>query len=282
MIRVSDSYLENLLIEDVPYIDLTTEVLGIGSKAGIIEYFTREDAWLCGTEEVARIMAKLGVEVISSVPSGTFVKAGEVFLTAKGNADALHMVWKVCLNIFDHYSAITTKTHRMVEMVHAVNPNCQVLTTRKSMPSTKPLTIHAVMIGGAFPHRMGLGETILVFNQHLAFMGGVDGFIESIDTIHARCVEKKLFIESSVEDACRLAEAGVDGVQLDKVSVEVLNDLVPKLRAINPRITVIAAGGINMDNAAEYAATGVNGMATTALFAVKPLDMSVHMIEVEE
>ena len=281
MIRVSDSYLENLITEDVPYIDLTCEVLGIGDKPGIIEYFTREDCYICGTEEVTRMMAKLGVEVVSSVASGTFVKAGDVFLTAKGNADALHMAWKVCLNVFDHYSAITTKTHEMVKKVHAVNPHCQVLTTRKSMPSTKPLTTHAVMTGGAFPHRMGLGETVLIFSQHLAFMGGVDGFIENIDAIHARCVEKKLFIESSVEDACRLAEAGVDGVQLDKVPVDVLADLVPKLRAINPRITIIAAGGINMQNAADYAATGVNGMATTALFAVKPLDMSVRMTEVE-
>ena len=36
-------------------------------------------------------------------------------------------------------------------------------------------------------------------------------------------------------------------------------------------------GGINPGNAAEYAATGVDGLATTAPFTAKPLDMSVRM-----
>ena len=49
------------------------------------------------------------------------------------------------------------------------------------------------------------------------------------------------------------------------------------MRAIDPYLTLIAAGGINPSNAASYAATGVDGMATTAPFSAKPLDMSVRM-----
>ena len=58
----------------------------------------------------------------------------------------------------------------------------------------------------------------------------------------------------------------VDGVQLDKVDVSVMRDLVRELRAIDPRLTIIAAGGIDEANAAAYAATGVDGLATTAPF----------------
>ena len=42
-------------------------------------------------------------------------------------------------------------------------------------------------------------------------------------------------------------------------------------------MTLIAAGGVNLGNAAEYAATGVDGLATTCLHFARPLDMSVHM-----
>ena len=49
------------------------------------------------------------------------------------------------------------------------------------------------------------------------------------------------------------------------------------LRALDPRLTIIAAGGINPENAGEYAATGVDGLATTAPFTAKPIDMSVRM-----
>ncbi|MFR6254513.1 MAG: hypothetical protein ACLUKD_02190 [Eggerthella lenta] len=50
-----------------------------------------------------------------------------------------------------------------------------------------------------------------------------------------------------------------------------------ELRAINPHVTLIAAGGVNPQNAGAYAATGVDGLATTAPFSAKPLDMSVRM-----
>ena len=43
------------------------------------------------------------------------------------------------------------------------------------------------------------------------------------------------------------------------------------------QFALIAAGGVNLSNAAEYAATGVDGLATTCLHFAKPLDMSVRM-----
>ena len=62
------------------------------------------------------------------------------------------------------------------------------------------------------------------------------------------------------------------------LSMQADNDaLVAELREIDPRLTLIAAGGINPENAAAYAATGVDGLATTAPFSAKPCDMSARM-----
>ena len=66
-----------------------------------------------------------------------------------------------------------------------------------------------------------------------------------------------------------------------KLPVDDLAALVPELRTIDPHLTLIAAGGINLQNAAAYAATGVDGLATTASFTAKPIDMSVRMKRVE-
>ena len=95
--------------------------------------------------------------------------------------------------------------------------------------------------------------------------------------IKARCVEKKLFVEADAERARVLARAGVDGIQFDKVPPEELAPLVRELREIDPRLALIAAGGVNPQNAGAYAACGVDGLATTAPFSAKPLDMSVRM-----
>lgn len=56
-----------------------------------------------------------------------------------------------------------------------------------------------------------------------------------------------------------------------------LGSLVQELRSIDPHITIIAAGGINPQNVGAYAACGVDGIATTAPFTGKPIDMSVRM-----
>lgn len=284
--RFSNARIDAFIEEDVPYIDLTCEVFGVHNQPGEMEYFTRESCVLAGTDIARRIMRNLGCEVLASSEDGQLVSAGQTFFTVRGAAADLHAAWKVCLNVFDHLSAVATKTRSMVDAVHAVNPECEVLTTRKSMPGAKDLLTCAVMAGGAFPHRLGLSETVLVFEQHLAFFGGFSRFVEELPRIKARCVEKKLFVEADAKRAIALARAsagghGVDGIQLDKVPVSELAELVRRIRDIDPRITIIAAGGINPQNAGAYAACGVDGLATTAPFTAKPVDMSVCMRPLE-
>lgn len=285
--RFSNARIDAFIEEDMPYIDLTCEVLGVHNQPGEMEYFTRESCVLAGTDIARRIMRNLGCEVLASSEDGQLVSAGQTFFTVRGAAADLHAAWKVCLNVFDHLSAVATKTRSMVDAVHAVNPECEVLTTRKSMPGAKDLLTCAVMAGGAFPHRLGLSETVLVFEQHLAFFGGFNRFVEEMPRIKARCVEKKLFVEADAQRALALARAssdghGVDGIQLDKVPVSELAELVRRIREIDPRITIIAAGGINPQNAGAYAACGVDGLATTAPFTAKPVDMSVRMRPLEQ
>lgn len=277
MLRFSDARIDGFVAEDVPYVDLTCAVLGIGDEPGEMAYFTREDCVLAGANVARRIAGKLGCDVVEARHDGERVRVGEEFFVVRGAAVDLHAAWKVCLNVFDHLSAVATKTRAMVDAAHAANPRCEVLTTRKSMPGAKDLLTEAVMAGGAYPHRLGLSETVLVFDHHLAFFGGFDAFVEQLPAIKSRCIEKKLFVEADAERARVLARAGVDGIQVDKVPVDELAPLVRELREIDPRITLVAAGGVNPQNAGAYAATGVDGLATTAPFAAKPLDMSVLM-----
>lgn len=277
MVRIPHARIEQIIAEDVPYIDLTSMVLGIDSQRGRMEFYTRQDCVLAGVQVVKRIAEQVGCCVISSCEDGETLVAGKTFMTLEGSAADLHAAWKVCLNTFDHLSAVATKTREMVEAAHRGNPSCEILTTRKSMPGVKDLLTEAVLIGGAFPHRLGLSETVLVFDHHMTFLGGFDAFLEQIPTIKTRCVEKKLFVEANAEQALRLAKADVDGIQLEKIPVEELAALVQAIRQINPHVTLVAAGGINPDNAQAYAATGVDGLATTAPFSASPLDMSVRM-----
>lgn len=281
MYYVPDSEIERFIEEDVPYGDLTTYLLGIGDKQGKIIYSTREETTVCCTEEATRLLQKMGVETKGALPSGTFVPAGTRILEAHGTAEALHSGWRAALNLLEYSSGVASRTARMVKAARSVNPGVTVLTTRKSFPGTKKIVIKAIMTGGAFPHRLGLSETILVFKQHMAFMGGFEEFLKVIQALHAEAKEKKIVVEAdSHDEALLLAKNGVDIVQLDKLTPDQLASLVNEIHAIDPMVKVSAAGGINESNIAAYASTGVDIIVLSSVYFGKPADIGVSVIPV--
>ncbi|MVX65447.1 ModD protein [Clostridium chromiireducens] len=271
---ISDELIDKFIKEDIPYIDLTTLILGIGHQIGTIQFFTREDAVLCGTEEVSKIFNKLNIELVKTKPSGALIKKGEVFLEGKGNAEDLHMAWKVSQNILDYSSGIATKMKKLVDKVSKINSNLHIITTRKVVPGSKELAIKAIIAGGGFPHRLGLSETILIFKQHLCFLGGIDELIKNLNSIKSKACEKKVIVEvESIDEAIKLCKNGIDGIQFDKVPPNDLKAYVDILKNINPSIIILASGGINENNIEEYAKTGVSAIVTTSVYHAKPIDI---------
>ena len=165
MVYIADETIERWIREDVPYGDLTSWLLEIGGRRGKIEYFSREETVVCGTEEAARIFIKLGATVQTVLPSGSLVKPGQLLLAAEGTAAGLHQGWKVVLNILEYASGIAARTHRLVKVAKNINPKLEIVATRKSFPGTKELAIKAILSGGALPHRLGLSETVLMHSS---------------------------------------------------------------------------------------------------------------------
>jgi molybdenum transport protein len=278
MIYLPDELIDRLIREDAPSLDLTTWTLGLRDEPGRIQFFSREEIVVCGSEEVRRIFTRLGAEVTESVDSGAHVGPGGLILEGRGGAAALHLAWKVSLNVLENCSGIATRAHRLVTNAKSANPSIEVVTTRKNFPGTKELAIKAAVAGGALPHRLGLSETILAFEQHRVFCGGFDGFVERISDWRKRVCEKKIIVEvSSLAEAQAVARADVDGVQFDKVQPDELRNWVASLKQEFPNLTLIAAGGVNEGNAAAYAATGVDALATSSIYFGKPADMRVVM-----
>ncbi len=278
MIFFSDDEINRLIKEDVPYLDLTCVTLGIKEQPGTITYFTREDAVICGTEEVKQIFDHLQIELDQFVPSGQKVKAGDLLISGKGNATNLHMAWKVSQNILDHCSGIATKTRKMVDLAKSYNPNLSILTTRKAFPGTKALAIKSILSGGAMPHRLGLSETILIFKQHINFIGGFDSLLAKLPEIKSECLEKRITVEAeSIEQALSLCHAGADGIQFDKIPMEELQPACAMIKEKFPNVILLAAGGINETNLSDYAQIKIDGIVTTSLYHAKPIDVGVKI-----
>ncbi len=134
-----------------------------------------------------------------------------------------------------------------------------------------------MLCGGGVVHRAGLSETILVFAQHRAFLPDLD-LAALVARARAASAEKFVQIEAeSAEEAVAAARAGADGVQFDKMAPERIAEVVPRLRALQPRIVICAAGGIRPDNAARYAASGADVLVTSNLYSARPADFGAVM-----
>ncbi|MCC9294944.1 ModD protein [Clostridium sp. WLY-B-L2] len=278
---VSEELIDRFIKEDVPYIDLTTLALGINGQKGRIQFFSRESAVACGMEEVVKILNGLNIDVIKTCSSGSIIEKDQIFLEGEGNSEDLHMAWKVSQNILEYSSGIATKTKKLVEKVSRVNPNVQVTATRKVIPGTKELSVKAVIAGGGFPHRLGLSETILIFKQHLNFLGGVEGLIKILKNVKARACEKKIIVEvENLNQAVQLCRNGIDGIQFDKISWNELKSHVHIIRDIDPSITILAAGGINESNIVEYAKTGVDAIVTSSMYYAGPIDIGCRIVPI--
>jgi molybdenum transport protein len=276
--RLPDSDLERFLAEDCPYGDLTSALLGIGPQAGCIRFTTRHETVACCTEDVARLFERLGCPATVLQPTGSLVGPGTLLLEARGEAGALHTGWKAALNLLEAASGIATRTHALVKAARAVNPQIEVVATRKVFPGAKGIATKAVYAGGGLPHRLGLSESVLVFAQHTAFLGGEEALWERLPEVKSRAKEKRIGVEVTGEvGALRAARAGADIIQVDKLGPAELETLVAAVRAAAPQVVIAAAGGVNLENAETYAATGVDLLVTSAMYWGKPADIGVTM-----
>lgn len=266
------------IAEDAALLDLTTHLLAVGDQPARMHLSIRHAAIAACTEEAARIVQHCGGQVQHFLPSGTPVAADDVLLTATGPAAALLRAWKVAQNLLEYACGVANATARMVQTVQAAAPGVAVLTTRKHAPGLRRIALKATLSGGAFPHRLGVGETVLVFPQHRALLGGWDALAVRLASVAHALTEKKCVIEAhTLDEARQAAAAGADVVQFDKATPEALQTWCPLLRTRYPHLHLLAAGGIHLGNAADYATSGVHALVTSSLHHAPPADIRVSI-----
>lgn len=271
---LSDQDLHDLLAEDVPFGDLTTDSLGIAELAGVMRFFARDPMTVCGTEEAARMLELCGAQATCLAPSGTAASPETPLLQATGSAGALHRGWKTAQTLMEWCSGIATSAAAILSAARRGHPEAIVAGTRKNVPGNRRLAVKACRAGGAVMHRNGLSETLLVFAEHRAFLQSPSP-AETIAGLRARCPEKRVVVEvCTPEEALQWAEADV--LQLEKFTPEQIAAVVAALRGRGSTPVVAAAGGINAGNAEAYARAGARLLVTTAPHLAPPRDVQVR------
>lgn len=268
MFELSDTELLDYIKSDVPYLDLTTYLQNCKNKKVNLQIYSREDLVISCSEESSRIAKHLSCETINFIPSKQKIKKGEVIIEIQGPYEKVQQAHKLIQILLEYSCKIATNTNIMTSKMKDINPNCELLTTRKSFPFSKRFCIKSILNGGAMPHRLGLSETILFFQSHRKIYASNKEFYEKIDEFKTKVPEKKIVIESSqLEDIKHLMKYGADVIQIDKGSIDLINEAIEHKNNHNYKnIKILAAGGINPSNVEQFVKTGVDGIVTSALY----------------
>ncbi|MBT3066440.1 ModD protein [Rhodoferax sp. U11-2br] len=272
MPALNDTQLQTLLQDDVPFGDLTTHSLGIGTNMGKLSFHARQAMTVCGTEEACRLFELAGAQGTRVLPSGAVAQAGELLLQAHGPVADLHRAWKTAQTLVEWASGISSATASIVAAANGLAVAC----TRKNVPGTKALSAKAVRAGGGILHRLGLSETILVFAEHRLYLN--ESPVQTIKRMRRTQPEKKLAVEvANVNEALVWAQAGAEVLQLEKFTPEAVAACRQALAEIQlpTRPLLAAAGGIHAGNAAAYVAAGVDFLVTSSPYWAPPRDVQV-------
>ena len=278
MFNLSITELEQYIHDDVPYYDLTTSLQNSGNKMAQIEVYTREDIVVSCSEEAVKIAELLNCKVEYFVRSTQKIKKGETLLKYSGLYEDVHKAWKLTQVLFEYSCKISTYANQMKEKIDKINPNCELLTTRKTFPFAKRFCIKATIAGGAMLHRLNLSESILFFDAHRILYKDNKEFYQALKEIKSKIPEKKLVVESDdVQDSINLMKTGVDVIQLDKVFLENIEKIVAYKNENFSHIKILAAGGINLINVESYANCKVDAIVTSAIYVCGMADISSRL-----
>lgn len=211
---------------------------------------------------------------------GAALVPGDVVLTVEGSARALLAAERTALNFLQHLSGIATRTRALVRAVGSTG--VRILDTRKTLPGLRALQKYAVRVGGGHNHRFGLHDQVLLKNNHFALAEP-----EPYESVVRRAVGASaapLIAEArTLEEARAAVRGGADVVLLDNFAPgPALREAVATVRGEAARlrrtVEIEASGGVDLHNAAAFAACGVDRLSVGALtHSVQALDLSLRL-----
>lgn len=273
-----DSFIERALKEDVGECDHTSFATIPANVQATGKLLVKDNGILAGVEVAKRIFHKVDkkIKVKVLIEDGEKVRKGDIAFMVTGNARTLLTTERLVLNCMQRMSGVATQAHNLQAMCKGTK--AKVLDIRKTTPGMRLLEKWAVHIGGAYNHRFGLFDMILIKDNHIHVSGGIKNAINNTHAYLKR-IKKKLDIEieaGNIEEVKEvLKTGGVQRILLDNFSPK---EIVKAVKLINGKYETEASGGITSENLRQYALTGVDYISVGALtHSVKSLDLSLKI-----
>ncbi len=304
--RTLEAIAGTLLAEDREPHDLTVAALGLGSAPGCARIVAKEAGVAAGLPEAQWLAARVGAQATPLTHDGDPLQPGDALLEIRGTSLELLSLERVCLNLLQRICGIASATRRCQEIASRHSPSAFVVATRKTPWGL--LDKRAVHCGGGGTHRLGLGDAILIKNNHLALLDDreMDAVPQALKAVWPRRAGAA-FVEVEIRslEAARIAAQtfqrlqGSDGaiqaksasrfagpfppclILLDNMSSQETGRVVEDLRAHSlwDHVLLEASGRVAEEAIGAYAASGVDAISAGALtHSVRALDLHQKIV----
>ena len=264
-------------------LDVTTLATFDADATCRAEVVARADGVVAGLPVVpvvfCEVAARLGLPdpaVSLVVGDGEAVSRGQVLATVEGRTQAVLVGERTMLNILSRLSGVATHTRRWADALEGTG--CTVLDTRKTTPGMRALQKYAVRAGGGTNKRMGLYDTAMIKDNHKVAAGSLTAAYRAI---RERFPQVPVQVEViTVAEALEAVQMGARFVMCDNMPVDLLRATVEAVRATGEEVEVEATGGLTLDVARDYAATGIDYLSVGGLTHSSPiLDIALDFVD---
>lgn len=270
-----DDMLKQFFNEDIGDGDLSSELIFTPEEQGSFTFYAKEDGIFCGTQIIKSgfhlLDSTLQINVLKH--DGAQIKKGDELAIIEGSLQKLLTGERVVLNLVQRMSAIATAAAKAV--AETTSTKAKICDTRKTMPGLRMLDKYAVRAGGAYNHRSGLYDCIMLKDNHIAFAGSIKKAVETARAKIGHTVKIEVEIETK-EQLQEAISAGADIIMFDNRSPEEIRAWLP---LVPTHIATEASGGITVDNLRAYAESGIEWISLGALtHSVKAFDISALVL----
>ncbi|MFC1621533.1 carboxylating nicotinate-nucleotide diphosphorylase [Candidatus Omnitrophota bacterium] len=263
------------LNEDVGSGDITSGAIFEKDMIVLADIVAKEECVLCGMDVAKWTFTALDERIIFRpiYNDGATIKKGKKIASIKGSVKNILTCERIALNFISRLSGISTLAADFVKKAKKT----KIFDTRKTMPGLRILEKYAVRVAGGYNHRMGLWDQILIKDNHLTLCSIEDAVRRAKDK-HYKNIEVEV---DNLKDFRKALDSGADIVMLDNMKVEDIKKAVKmgsRLKALGSRPLLEVSGGVNMDNVAKIAKTGVDRISIGALTHSAPaVDFSLEI-----
>ena len=250
-----ESVVRRSLDEDIgPGGDVTSRAVISPDATTRAHIVARERGVLAGTQPAAVTFRLIdpSVELRFEVAEGAAVEAGEVVAVVEGPTQSILAAERTALNFLGHLSGVATATGTLVDAV--AGTDAKICCTRKTTPGLRALEKQAVRAGGGVNHRFGLGDAILIKDNHIAASGGVAAAIAAARRQSGPATTIELEVDT-LDQLDEALEAGVTALLLDNMAPA---DLRRAVELTGGRAALEASGQVTADTVRPVAETGVD------------------------